>query len=425
MRFALGIINYDVTNFQPHFPAYPVYCGITKAFYAISGNLGISFAISGGLAIFLIAYYLPLFVHKVPHYVLALVIICNPYLWLLSNRFMPDLLGVGVLVAGIFYFKKAFSNGDQISVTLLGVCAGLLLGVRVSYFPFLLIPVLIVLIKSKHKSILLLSGAITVVIWLVPLVIDTGWSNLITAAKAQTDGHFNTFGGTIINEPDLLARFKSIFIYTWSDGLSGWVPGRHWLTLSLTVILVPALLLGLTALPKLIDKRVVLILLSSATLYFIWVLFFQNVLHKSRHLLPFIPFALALATYGFYQLKAQRNIQLVLSILLIVAQISIAIPMTIQHKKPTAIAKASNYLKQYDGINIKGPALLHYYMSKSGVQYQYIPDSTQEIHQQEFYSFGKYSSQDFILLDDTTFYHNPYINRMWSEVTIYHYRHAK
>ena len=33
LRFALGILDYDVVKYQPHFPGYPVYCFLVKIFY--------------------------------------------------------------------------------------------------------------------------------------------------------------------------------------------------------------------------------------------------------------------------------------------------------------------------------------------------------------------------------------------------------
>ena len=32
LRFALGILDYDVVKYQPHFPGYPVYCFLVKIY---------------------------------------------------------------------------------------------------------------------------------------------------------------------------------------------------------------------------------------------------------------------------------------------------------------------------------------------------------------------------------------------------------
>ena len=43
LRFALGVVDYDVTKLQPHFPAYPVFCFFAKAIYALTDRYAVAF----------------------------------------------------------------------------------------------------------------------------------------------------------------------------------------------------------------------------------------------------------------------------------------------------------------------------------------------------------------------------------------------
>ena len=61
LRFALSIIEFDITKLQPHFPGYVVFCALGKVAYFITNSIGLSFAIIGGLSIFVIIWV----IHKI------------------------------------------------------------------------------------------------------------------------------------------------------------------------------------------------------------------------------------------------------------------------------------------------------------------------------------------------------------------------
>ena len=66
----------------------------------------------------------------------------------------------------------------------------------------------------------------------------TGFEDLVEAARRQTDGHFNEFGGTLSTEPNIFERVIRIFRSIWADGMGLYWPGRHWLTLLTTAFLI-------------------------------------------------------------------------------------------------------------------------------------------------------------------------------------------
>ncbi|MYE87547.1 hypothetical protein F4X33_00930, partial [Candidatus Poribacteria bacterium] len=58
LRFALSMVDYDVTKLQPHFPAYPVFCFVGKLIYAVTGRYALAFSIIGGVSVFLTILFL-------------------------------------------------------------------------------------------------------------------------------------------------------------------------------------------------------------------------------------------------------------------------------------------------------------------------------------------------------------------------------
>lgn len=423
LRFALGVQDYDVANYQPHFPAYPVFCFLVKSVYTVSGNLGISFAVIGGIATFLIAYYLPFLLSEKPSLILSLLVVTNPLIWLLANRFMPDLLGLGFIITSLVYYKRHFTNPNKYNLKIAAILTALLIGVRLSYLPLLFLPILVLIYKTPKATLeFLVVGTIGVLFWLIPLIVDTGWNNLVDVAKAQTDGHFNTFGGTVINEPDILSRLKATGIYIWADGLGGWLPHRHWVTIGLSVLLsIPVICFPFFLSGKL--NRWSKVLLGSIIVYFLWALFFQNVLYKSRHILPFIPFFLVFLYHAASLFPIRKLLKLGYMFLLICISLLVTVPLVLQHMRPTAIEKVSRYISAYNGpVDLIGPKLLEKRMSlvlKS--DFRYFVETSNEVDAPRVFTFTKKELTGYQFLGDTTFYHNPYVNRMWSEATLYQY----
>src|SRR5690606_14727448 len=57
LRFALGVINYDVTRLQPQFPGYTAFMGVIKLFHALTGRYALAFSLAGGLGLFVLLHY--------------------------------------------------------------------------------------------------------------------------------------------------------------------------------------------------------------------------------------------------------------------------------------------------------------------------------------------------------------------------------
>ncbi len=177
LRFALSVADeYDIAALQPHFPGYPLFWAAAELFYLPTGSFSTSFALVGGLATLGLVWALlrlwgrPL--RSVEGTALAGVVALNPLLWLMGNRYMPDLLGTAWAVATLAMLMRAW-NGDgpgRRRAALVGVLlAGLLAGLRLSYLPLVVIPVLLVLARSARPVRLIAAGGAGVGVWLVPM----------------------------------------------------------------------------------------------------------------------------------------------------------------------------------------------------------------------------------------------------------------
>ena len=181
---------------------------IANIIYYIINNLGMTFSLIGGISTFLIIVYtFKIFKVKLESplgITLCVSIFLNPMMWILSNRYMPDLMGLCIFIIAFYYLMIK----DPIKG---GFFTGILFGTRLSFFPLLLLPSFYLIIKSKKNQYYLFSLIMGISIWLLPMIWLTGFENLINVASKHTIGHFNEYGGTIITESNWVNRMKLFF----------------------------------------------------------------------------------------------------------------------------------------------------------------------------------------------------------------------
>ena len=431
LRFVLGVLDYDVSKMQPHFPAYPVFCFIAKVFYVVTGRYALSFSLIGGIATFAIIYFTLKIarIKVVESFGLALVFILffNPLLWLMANRYMPDLLGVALCLSACFFVSKRNKITAQIGFLI----AGLLLGVRLSYAPFVLPSLLWSLWISKNKWWLLGAGLAGIVAWLIPLVYMTGWDALVVAGQMQTAGHFSEFGGTVSTEPDYDFRATKLLEGLWADGFGLYWLGRHWVTMGAAIMLLGMITMCWQDLVERFDKISLRnSLFWGCVLYLTWIFFFQNVIYKSRHVLPLLPILSLLPAYLIAQLNFRKRVFRAVALCFLGCYSYATLHLVLQHKKPSAIAQVYNYLDEINAQNlhVASTPLIKYYLAAQGIKAEFIPiESRDDLSRLE----KTEDSMQLVVIGSPlnnkmpqskrTFYHNPYVNRMWSELSVYEY----
>lgn len=445
--------GYDVAALQPHFPGYPVFWIWAKGAHLLTGSFSLGFSLVGGLATAVLIWAAlrlrGLSLRSIEGLALAGILFFAPLLWLMGNRYMPDLLGTAVaLLALVFLLQALLPRRDHLPEhvfgfrpALLGLAlAGLLAGLRLSYLPLLLPVVIGVLWHTPRRGQVLLAGTAGVLVWLVPMILDTGLATLFDVAWAQTAGHFTDFGGTVHTNSDLTARLLGLVEGLWADGFGGWWPGRHPLTVVVGVGLLGVGTVGAQRLWRLRSpawRRSLLWVGGGVALYAVWIFFFQNVIHKSRHVLPLLPFlgmGLAAGAVAFWQRKAWWS--RIAVALFFVAYASVTLVLVHQHRSPTAIAQTKAFVdtkgERTDPLRIASVPLVNDYLRAQQVKAHYlsVEDSTDLKRLRrppadgQTLVIGTYASVLEAPPDHVhTFYHNPYVNRMWPEVTVYVYDH--
>ena len=436
LRFALSVYDeFDLSNLQPHFPGYPVFCFFAKFMYLIIGNLGLSFSIVGSISLFLIIYFSLLITNfKITSkegLFTIFIILFNPMIFLLSSRYMPDLMGLSIYLAS-FYFLTSKSRNKILFGAFL---SAVLFGVRLSYFPLIIIPLIACVYKISKNDIYMLCVYFLagIGVWLFPMVYMTGLGDLIDIALKQSVGHFSDYGGTFITEDNWILRFKS-FIHTfWADGLGGYWIDRSSITLissSMIFLMLPSVCKWI--MNELKNNNKIKILLGSALLYFSWIMMFQNVVYKSRHVLPIVFVFLILLSLS-QPIIFKRNLFLnnIAKLLLVFSLGLVSFNLSWQHKNYTSIHNIKEYLisDKYE-YSIASTPLINFYLKSTGVNRKYynVDDMKSNIELNSDINYKKilmigdfrYRLDDESQFQiDSVFYHNPYMNRMWSTINVY------
>ena len=241
------------------------------------------------------------------------------------------------------------------------------------------------------------------------------------------------YGGTAFTNNDWSFRIIRFIQSVWSDGLGGYWLERSWQTfiLSIFIILIFIQSLRVLLINKLIDKNFKIII-GCVLVYSIWIFFSQNIIYKSRHILPilipfFIIFPLSLKPLS-RKLYPYVQIGVLLFCLFL---FNISITLVGQHKNPSAIAQLKNDLEQQESIKtVISTPLINYYLKSNGIKKKFINiDKSDELelfkyqnNNEEILLIGNFKpmfKDNYTIIEDNIFYHNPYVNRMWSQIETY------
>lgn len=449
LRFALGMIDYDVTQLQPQFPGYPAFIFPARFLYALTGSYAVAFSLLGGLGLFVLIHYALSFLRwraaDARGIGLILLFFFSPMLWLLGNRYMSDLSGAACMFAAFHHLSRIDSRRHLLGGFFL---TGLLAGWRLSYLPFLLVPLVLAGIRTDRRLEKIAAGLAGILIWLVPFIAVTGWDALWETARDQSTGHFQDFGGTYRTEPDWLLRAQRMFAAVWTDGLAGWWSGRHPVTLLSSAGILLLLFRGLRGFrrwPIRESGNPRNLLAASFLVYAIWIFFFQNVVNQTRHMLPLVPPLLMLAAAGMpehWQIWRARKIRRpafsrttamkAAVLLFFAAYAAVGTMLALQHKKPTAAAQAETWLESFvepEWIVITSPWGVKY-LSAQGLKANFVAaefpgrfDALPRLDPSApVVTVGNYAdSLERPVLETKTFYHNPYVNRLVPRLHVVRY----
>ena len=434
LRFAQSAVEYDVLNNKPHFPGYPLFCALLQLVYWTIGSTAYSFSLIGGIATFLIvAATLRIQRLMMPNghavYLLGIILFFSPLLWLMGNRYMPDLLGLGVLQVALWLlleYRIGEGKKQNLSVLVfLGIAIGFLAGVRLSFLPFFL-PAFFFLRRKEHLLFLSGGGLVGGLLWFLPWVTVVGGPALLELATHDARGHFTEWGGTVMSEnASLSLRLIRMARALFADGFGGWWMDRNPSTIVTSVSL---LVMGIGALVRIRKggwPRGTVVLLACCLAYAVWVFFFQNIVYKPRHILPLIPAMALFLSSGADALKHKvgRIGSALMLCVFMLAYVLTSMVLVTQHQSPSALAQVRRHVHQQEGEVwlLSSNQLLGFYLKQTLPNHRlhFVKSESQfksKCNSEEcvvLLTHGPLKSSSLSPLDEVWFYHNPYVNQLW------------
>jgi hypothetical protein len=350
--FLLGISQkYDLARFQPQFPGYPVYVALGAALHRLGlSALPAAEAISavasgvGGAGLAICARSLA--GARAGITVLALHLVAwLP--WLLGGGALSEPLGMAFAIAA---FALLALEVPRFGAS--GLCAGLLLGTRASYWPLVVSLFALALVmplpglasgptsgpaRGPSRYRVFLGAASGVLVWAVPFLAVVGVRNVIELGTTHVSGHFNQWGGTVVTRPDLLERLHAFARGLCFDG----VAPSPWALAGGALAVAAAWLVRRRqkALGDPFDVRPVLVALVP---YGLWAFLAQNIVEQPRHLLPLVEGELLLL--GCF-LAPHRLLATALCLIMACASAPLAYE---RHRVPPAAAQAAAWVMQHE-----------------------------------------------------------------------------
>ena len=112
----MAAYEFDVLNSRPHFPGYPIFCFLSQIILILTDNIALTFSLIGSISTFIIIYYCDKiwqFYFQKQSLFFITILFFNPFMWLMSNRYMPDLFALSLLVTGTYYLIKILKKTSK------------------------------------------------------------------------------------------------------------------------------------------------------------------------------------------------------------------------------------------------------------------------------------------------------------------------
>jgi 4-amino-4-deoxy-L-arabinose transferase-like glycosyltransferase len=296
IRFLLAVDRFDIGDYRPHFPGYPVFVALGKVFNAFiadaTRSLAYLCALCGALLVFPVYLVARVLWGRQAGLIASVLVVVNPMLWLYSEKLLSDTPGLLFLFSAFACFFVGVVRERRWLILSGCLLIGLTLGVRLSYFPFVF--TLLGLSLWARQGVFAASIAVFlgVLLWLVPMVLASDWTTLVARGAVQGAGHFATWGGSVATVPDLGLRFAMLGWELLALGLNTWWNDRPLIfivpTLALLICFSIYVLRGFRA--EVLGRIWLWTLLALP--YGLWIFFAQNITVKPRHALPLVVLAL-------------------------------------------------------------------------------------------------------------------------------------
>ncbi|MFL5730908.1 MAG: hypothetical protein ACJ75J_15575 [Cytophagaceae bacterium] len=386
---------------------------LANLIYTMVPNLPMTFSVLGGISLFLLIIFVLKMVNapllSLEGGLIAILIFFNPLVWIMSNRYSPDLLATALLSGAVYFFLANTSNtGNQY---LAWFTTGLLAGIKPCYLIILIIPAAYAWWKGKNyfSMVFLFAG---LGLWIVPVLL---WGNKLA----------DLAGYQFLIDPGWWTHLKEILKDSWASGLSGYWPGRRLYLIPTSLATLVCLFFGALVLFDYgLDKKKLLSLSLGFCLYLL-VLCFSAPGSEYNLLLPLIPFFCILISYGIiYFIVNFNHLAVKISILgFLLINICVAIYTAAEHTKPSALAQTKEYLEQNFSqepnlLIVTDPQTQAYL--EAAINASYIRKLSTGTQASKLISIGG-PLPGKTVKNQIRFHHDPFINRLSPDVNLYEY----
>ena len=306
--FILAIQRFNLLEQRPHFPGYPVYIFLAHLFKAGGFSYHVSALLPGILIQGIALGFLYLRLSRLRNVGIAFAAIAlltglfHPMISLESLKVGTETLAGGLLLIAFLLFppfrQEDGRDSSRGSFFLCGVAVGLMLGARISYWPFIVtLTGLILHYKAGRSAVFdFTTGVIASIgLWLIPLIALSGGPLFFKTALGFLHGHFSKWGGSAA-AGGVLLRLK---LFIW--GLSTHVAAGPWKDLPVLRWL-PGSIGTALAVYGFVNFRSKTVLLWLILPYAAWVFLAQNPEHP-RHLYPLALAFILCVVLGLIALK--------------------------------------------------------------------------------------------------------------------------
>jgi len=307
VNFARGLHGFDVFAQAPHFPGYPVLIALSQLTRALGVDNDVWALALPGIVLWPLAGML-LFAGvrraagQWPAFGALIVSSVAPGVAIAGGWPCSEGLGLSILCAAVGVMTLAPAWGPAAGT----LAMGLMLGVRLSWWPVVAAVGVALLWRHRDQSVRLLgAGAFGVLVWLLPMLVMFDPQQLLALGQGFGHGHVFGWGGTALGDgaATLLQRGGDALWALWVVGLGGSHGGGSAVA-ELCVSMIAAGGFALVAASRDRDRWVAGALLVCVP-YAIWLVGFQNV-SKARHVLPLLPVVGALIGAGLGGSRAGR-----------------------------------------------------------------------------------------------------------------------
>ena len=386
---------------------------LVKVVFVLIPNLPLAFSIIGGLSVFLLIIFVLKLINapllSLEGGLTALLIFFNPLIWIMSNRYSPDMLGIALVTGALYLLLSDTGNVRRQSLGWLLI--GLLAGVKFYYLIIFIVPSVYSLVNGrKYFSVFFLFLGLS--IWILPALFN---------GRTLAD----IIGYNIVIQANAFNHAQEILKSIWAGGLGGYWPGRNPFLILCSLGTIVCLFFGiLIMLDYGLDRKKLLALILGFIIYLL-VLTFSDLSNEFNALLPTVPFFCIIVAYGIIYFIVNFNhfaIKVSLASFLLI-NMAVTIASVLEHKQLSALAQAKDYLEEHQNVGnkliiISDPRIASYFSKEIKADYYTMPPTNPPAS--VLISIGKPVAGRKVK-NHITFHHDPFINKYLPAVDLYEY----